>query len=460
MLHELGHVPAAPVSAQLGAARAHAHHGPSSRRPRHGSALCLSGGGFRAALFHLGAVQRLDELGVLGRLRTISAVSGGALVANLLAHPGLAWPDPSGPGGWVGGLSELVVEPLRRLTARNARTPAMLARLRPGGWGRPDAPVRALTASLLTEIPWWERICARPGEAVRSSSPATEVGYGVSWVFADARSVWPRGRVGDHRLGSAAEPPGVRIVDAVVASCAHAPWFPAVDVDGTGWGLTGGVADPQEALEVRHAILRRIQLADGGVYDNLGLEPVWTDYETVLVSDGGALFRGQPAGSVVGRLWRLLSIAAGGGHTTRLRWLRSAFSAGLLHGATWSLETPTSVSTVPGHGLPAGVSGAYPDDVVATISRIRTDLDAFTTDEQHVLERHGYVVADSSLRAYSPGAIVTERPFRQPYSHLAAGDDVHTALARSDRVTALGPGIDVLNRTGWRGTALSGAELP
>jgi len=442
VLHELGHVPAAPVSAQLEAARAHAHHGPSSRRPRQGSALCLSGGGFRAALFHLGAVQRLDELGVLGGLRTISAVSGGALVANLLADPRLDWPDPSdpsGPGGRVGGLSEHVVEPLRRLTARNVRTPAMLARLRPGGWGRPDAPVRALTEALLSEIPWWEqdlREARRGGPAILTG--ATEVGYGVSWVFADARSVWPRGRVGDHRLGYAAPPPGVRIVDAVVASCAHPPWFPAVDVDGTGWGLTGGTADPQEAPEVREAILGRIQLADGGVYDNLGLEPVWTDHETVLVSDGGALFRGQPAGSVVGRLWRLLSIAAGGGHTTRLRWLRSAFSAGLLHGATWSLEAPTAVSKVPGHGLPAGVGGAYPDDVVAAISRIRTDLDAFTTDEQHVLERHGYVVADASLRAYSPGAIVTEHPFRPPYPHLAAGGDVHRVLARSDRVTALG----------------------
>ncbi|MBA2695387.1 MAG: patatin-like phospholipase family protein, partial [Actinobacteria bacterium] len=176
------------------------------------------------------------------------------------------------------------------------------------------------------------------------------------------------GRVGDHRLGYAAAPPGLRVVDAVVASCAHPPWFPA----------------------------------DGGVYDNLGLEPVWTDHGTVLVSGGGAVFRGQPAGSVLGRLWRLLSIAAGGGHTTRLWWLRSAFSAGLLHGATWSLEAPTSVSGVPGHGLPAGVGGAYPDDVVGAISRVRTDLDAFTTEEQHVLERHGYVVADASLRAHSP----------------------------------------------------------
>ncbi|MGO9233022.1 MAG: patatin-like phospholipase family protein [Methylocella sp.] len=46
-------------------------------------ALCLSGGGFRATLFHLGALKRLDELGLLARVRMLSAVSGGAVTAAL-----------------------------------------------------------------------------------------------------------------------------------------------------------------------------------------------------------------------------------------------------------------------------------------------------------------------------------------------------------------------------------------
>src|SRR5689334_18099315 len=59
---------------------------------RHGTALCLSGGGYRAALFHLGAVRRLNELGVLSQLTTVSGVSGGSIVANLLADPRLEFP--------------------------------------------------------------------------------------------------------------------------------------------------------------------------------------------------------------------------------------------------------------------------------------------------------------------------------------------------------------------------------
>lgn len=440
--HGPGHPPGSSAdlaSAQLEAARATAHHGPSARRPRTGTALCLSGGGFRAALFHLGAVRRLDELGVLGRVRTISAVSGGSIVANLLAHPDLVWPDPQGPPGRVQGLEELVAEPLRRLTGRNIRTPAILARLHPGSWGRPDVTTSVLADELLRAVPWWAtdlREHTRGGPVILTG--ATETGYGVSWVFADARSVGPRGRVGDHRLGYAAPPPGLRIVDAVAASCAHPPWFAPLQLDGRELGLTGGVPDLDEAPEVREALRSRIELADGGVYDNYGLEQVWADHATVLVSDGGAVFRGRATSTPVGRLWHLLSIAANGGQTTRLRWLRASFSAGLLDGATWSLESPNTVSAVPGHAPEAGLAGGYPAALVASINRVRTDLDAFTTGEQMVLERHGYVVSDASVRRHSPAVVAHHAPYAPPHPQVADVDRAAHALAGSARVTALG----------------------
>ena len=52
---------------------------------RSGLALCLSGGGFRASLFHLGAVRRLNELGILSKVTTISSVSGGSILSAHLA---------------------------------------------------------------------------------------------------------------------------------------------------------------------------------------------------------------------------------------------------------------------------------------------------------------------------------------------------------------------------------------
>ncbi len=45
-----------------------------------GIALALSGGGFRAMLFHAGALMRLNELGILSRVARISSVSGVACI--------------------------------------------------------------------------------------------------------------------------------------------------------------------------------------------------------------------------------------------------------------------------------------------------------------------------------------------------------------------------------------------
>src|SRR6267143_2042881 len=59
-----------------------------SRAPEPGIALCLSGGGYRAMIFHAGALLRLNECGYLPKLARVSSVSGGSIAAGVL---GLAW---------------------------------------------------------------------------------------------------------------------------------------------------------------------------------------------------------------------------------------------------------------------------------------------------------------------------------------------------------------------------------
>ena len=93
-----------------------------------GIGLCLSGGGYRAALFHLGAVRRLNELGVLSKVTTVSAVSGGSILAAHLAEVLRPWPDP---GDVVADFDERVARPFRAFTSRNIRTAPFLGRLLP-----------------------------------------------------------------------------------------------------------------------------------------------------------------------------------------------------------------------------------------------------------------------------------------------------------------------------------------
>jgi hypothetical protein len=72
--------------------------------------LWLCGDGYRAALFHLGALTRLDELGLLGPVGTVGAISGGSIAAAVLAARA-GWPFEASCPAW----SERVAEPLRAL---------------------------------------------------------------------------------------------------------------------------------------------------------------------------------------------------------------------------------------------------------------------------------------------------------------------------------------------------------
>ena len=47
--------------------------------------LALSGGGYRASLFHLGVTKRLHELGILQKITHLSSVSGGSIFSAYLA---------------------------------------------------------------------------------------------------------------------------------------------------------------------------------------------------------------------------------------------------------------------------------------------------------------------------------------------------------------------------------------
>lgn len=87
--------------------------------------LALSGGGFRATLFHLGSLTRLNELGWLRRLSLISACSGGAITAAWL---GLRWQHLRfDQHGVAAAFEEEVTAPLRRFCGRNHDTlPSLL----------------------------------------------------------------------------------------------------------------------------------------------------------------------------------------------------------------------------------------------------------------------------------------------------------------------------------------------
>jgi NTE family protein len=428
-----GHSNAPPQSGCRQRVATSAAHGaaaylPAAESQRHGVALCLSGGGFRAALFHLGAARRLNEYGFLSQVDTISSVSGGSIFSAHLAQRISPWPVRGVP---VSDWEDRVAAPFREFTGKNLRTwlplLGLLEQLLPIGPIRGAAVkllakryVRRLTPLRLPELP----------DNPRFVFCATDMVFGVNWVFDSRTDALGKGCVGDYQAGYAHPAPPWFVGRAVAASSCFPPVFNPVPAALSPKRLTGGRYRGRD----RENLVGKIGLSDGGVYDNLGLEPVWKDHLTVLVSDGGGTFKGARDRGVLWRLQRYFAIASNQGHALRKRWLISNFLTNQMQGAYWGIG---STSGHYGTETPS-YSESLAQDVIA---EIRTDLDAFSPAESAVLENHGYLLAEAAIQAHLGTAFPAPGPppaLVIPHPEWMDEDEVRRALATSGRSRCLG----------------------
>jgi NTE family protein len=376
---------------------------------REGTALCMSGGGYRAALFHLGALRRLNELGVLSTIDTFTSVSGGSIMAAQLATF-LAGAKVTA-GKPIDGFDAGVAEPMRAFAGRDVRTGAALARLHPRNWLTPGAQSEALAAAY-AQGPAPGKLANLP-ERPRFVFLASDMRFRDQWVF----------DTGLRRVGSSAaghQPLGDwTLAQAVAASSCVPGAFSVVRTRQEPSALTGGsYAEPD-----RDRLVREIDLSDGGMFDNLGLEPVWRDHRTVLVSDAAPSFKPDPD---VGWLWSALRqgvILLEQATEVRKRWLVASFIQRQLEGAYWGIASrPASYELEPD---PPAYSYALIRDFIAPV---RIDLDVFTPGEIGVLENHGYLMTDLALRKHGQGLVTGEWPEAQA-PHPAWLDEVKAANA-------------------------------
>ncbi len=169
-----------------------------------------------------------------------------------------------------------------------------------------------------------------------------------------------------------------------------------------------------------------ILLTDGGVYDNLGVEPVWNRYNTLLVSDAGRPFESVPESGqgILTRLKRASEISMEQVSAVRRRWLVADFLVGKRTGAIWTLSTRLE-------DFKLADSVGYGDGVRKLLHRVRTDLDAFSEGEMACLENHGYSLADAALRSRAKALCPNPTtPFRWP--HQACSDDGKASEALAD----------------------------
>jgi NTE family protein len=403
---------------------------PLPKEQRRGIALCLSGGGYRAALFHLGALSRLNELGILAQVDTITSVSGGSVFAAMLGnyltqHGDGNWPPDNGVlDGWEAG----VATPLRDLAQRNIRTPAVLSRYHPRNLigGRFSTEVLSDRYARFVSGLAWNSLPERP----RFVMCATDMEFGSQWVFDSGKR-----HAGSRAAGFAAPVPEEwTVARAVAASSALPGAFVPIRLTGDPHAYANG----NYRGEDRAARISRILLTDGGMYDNLGLEPVWRDHRIVLVSDGGPTFASWQSDTLLWRGMQHAVILLDQATDVRKRWLISNFLKKELGGTYWG------TGSLPRNYEYDGDHRVYPEQLIKNgIDRIRIDFDAFSEGEIGVLENHGYLMTEIAVRRHTPELVRTNAPVDPPHEEWLDEKRANQAVRRSDRVSFLGRGRPV-----------------
>jgi NTE family protein len=348
------------------------------RYDHHGMALSLSGGGYKAAAYHLGALIRLNELGILARLKRITSVSGGSIAAGLL---GLKWKELVWSGEVAANFDDAVVEPLVRfLTTANIDLFAGVLGLvlpgRSGGDQLEAAYAKGLFgAATLQDLP-------DDTDAPRFVILATNYQLNSLWRFA-------RPYAADYRVGMIHRPT-FGLARVVAASSGFPPFFCPISLDFAGQDLR-----PMAGADMhRPPFTERCLLADGGIYDNMGLEPIWKRYGVLLVSNAGDRFdeTTHPPTNWFSLLRRALSMVHRQAENNRVRWLMEMDQEGKRQVAYWPLRDSVALFSVEGAVAPS------PEDIHAAVCQ-PVRLWALSSNGLRQLVQHGYSLCDAAVRA-------------------------------------------------------------
>lgn len=290
-------------------------------------ALSLSGGGYRAAAFHLGVLDLLRELGLLKDVTLLSSVSGGTITAAKYVLGELAGSGYDGFRAEMYGFL-LGVDVVREATNN-------LYSERGASEGRPLSLIRTAAqvyADRLVGDARFGQILADRGRFKELTFNATEFRTGVAFRFLASGN--PDARFGNGNLWvNPAVVPHVRLADVIAASsCFPGAFEPIIFPDDFCWRGAAGVSLDEVRRALHENFGRGVPLMDGGIFDNQGFsslelagERLETEIGLIIISDTNQ--RGEPlyeAPRQVRRGW--LSLAA-------VR--RAALGVAALSLATW-----------------------------------------------------------------------------------------------------------------------------
>jgi predicted acylesterase/phospholipase RssA/tetratricopeptide (TPR) repeat protein len=416
--------------------------------------LALSGGGFRASLFHIGVLARLAEMDLLRRIDVLSCVSGGSIIGAhyYLEVRSLLQSKPDGDitrSDYIALIRRLEHDFLagvqRNLRSRLFANPwigvkcAFMPR-----YNRTDRLGELFETDLFSRVEgkrkwfarkkkWWlNGLTIQPKSAPPDFAPkldnwrrinkvpvlilnATTLNTGHNWQFT---ATW----MGEPPAGAGSEVDtndllrrmyyweapsrygAVRLGRAVAASACVPGLFDPVQLD-------------------RLFPARSVRLVDGGVHDNQGIAGLLEqECSVLLVSDASGHMESEhyPGAGRFRSLKRSNAIAMARVREIEFRDLDSRFRSSQIKGLTYlhlkkglevdpidwvgcvdPYDTSADAKPVEARGplTPYGI----PKSIQEKIAGLRTDLDSFTDFEAYALMYSGYRMAGSKWKEALPG---------------------------------------------------------
>lgn len=381
-----------------------------------GIAVCLSGGCYRATLFHAGVLWRLIELNLLspqphsiiregvsrsvGTLRRISSVSGGSICSAVL---GLKWPTLRfGTPNLVSDYQQAVIEPLRamtRVTVAGTSRAGILKILKDIVW--PGSVSEHVTKDFDKHLFKGATLKSIPAEP-RFVINASNLQSGALWRFMN-----PYMR--DWRVGENKNTKSVSLAKAVAASAAFPPFLAPATFDFDADDFTPHSGDGLQ----RPPFTQRVELGDGGIYDNLGIETAYKRYRTLLVSNAGAALKPEQeiAHDWVRLSKRVIDVVDTQVASLRKRLLMEAFRRRDRFGAFWDIGQDIAIYT-------ASNMLHCPIASTQALACLETDLDKKDDRTQERLINWGYAITDASIRTHFDSTLPPPTGFPYPRSAI------------------------------------------
>lgn len=318
--------------------------------------LALSGGGFRAAAFHLGVFRKLKQLDLLRKIDLLTCVSGGSIAGAFLSL------------NWKAG--DVLDQLEQYLLNRSIAVSSVIGGILDPFHSRLEKLARSYDNDLFHDA----RLEAlRNGPRIYFNATNLSTGNMFFFVAGENKPTV----MGEWELDTV---PADRfpLSLSVAASSAFPPVFPPLYVDNKTY--------PSRIVEY-------VTLTDGGVYDNLGVNPVFLERNALdyaIVSDAGKPFAidNTPTESGAMVLKETIGILMEQVRGLQFKRLELAHNAGIGPKPVWFSIDSTEGEVREGDAVYA--------------SSIGTNLKRLRKNELEALTRHGGSLLEARLKKYIP----------------------------------------------------------